>query len=436
MFRRHWSGLPKDAHFPYDLKELGYFVNEVDEVRSIANPDFYFKYFLDRNERINFRQRFCMDYALQKIVHQRLEYEGLVKIPLPLGTPSTEKHIPIFAEKGLSEKSRVVIIFGECTKALGWVAGRVITGEGGIDKGSMVRVVKALHEQTSTAADAVPPGVVLANVGECWWWPEEKRALTVTSSFNVPMPSLVHAGVKTIPELNHVKGYTSPEDNVKSMFEDVLPHMLGENAVVDIVAIGDTCSVIEKYLDEKAAWDTWGKRISSMVLVDTLLQADQLANADFKEFLAKRARCYQICSDTVDLPLAPPSGNPSLFIPALGVPCYSSSEPKYAECILITALEPILNYLQRNALDPTLENDQIPVPLMPQLEGEEEGPETQELTDESWGQVAEGDKPVVEVFDPARLDHYRKQAKMWERFVKTGQAMDPALEDLERGESA
>jgi len=78
MFRRRWSGLPKEAEFSPDLKGLGfapihmqpnlldarahgtlrYFINENDEIRNIENPDKYFKFFLSRNERVNERQRF------------------------------------------------------------------------------------------------------------------------------------------------------------------------------------------------------------------------------------------------------------------------------------------------------------------------------------------------------------------------------------------
>lgn len=35
-----------------------YFVNDVDEIRAIDNPDYYFKFFINRNLRINMRQRF------------------------------------------------------------------------------------------------------------------------------------------------------------------------------------------------------------------------------------------------------------------------------------------------------------------------------------------------------------------------------------------
>ena len=79
MFRRKWSGLPKDPNFPSDLAELGYsplpksswllcslqasryFINNVDEIRSIDDPKSYFKFFITKNERWNERQRFAMN---------------------------------------------------------------------------------------------------------------------------------------------------------------------------------------------------------------------------------------------------------------------------------------------------------------------------------------------------------------------------------------
>lgn len=39
MFRRKWSGLPRDYLFPSNLEDLGYFINEDDEIRSVADPD-------------------------------------------------------------------------------------------------------------------------------------------------------------------------------------------------------------------------------------------------------------------------------------------------------------------------------------------------------------------------------------------------------------
>lgn len=46
----------------WTIADLGrYFVNIDDEIRSIDNPDNYFNFFLNKNERINRRQRFEFD---------------------------------------------------------------------------------------------------------------------------------------------------------------------------------------------------------------------------------------------------------------------------------------------------------------------------------------------------------------------------------------
>lgn len=44
-----------------DLAARSYYINEKDEIRSIENPNYYFKYFISRNERYNERQRFAFN---------------------------------------------------------------------------------------------------------------------------------------------------------------------------------------------------------------------------------------------------------------------------------------------------------------------------------------------------------------------------------------
>ncbi len=38
-----------------------YFINDEDEIRSVNDPNSYFKYFLTKNQRWNDRQRFAMN---------------------------------------------------------------------------------------------------------------------------------------------------------------------------------------------------------------------------------------------------------------------------------------------------------------------------------------------------------------------------------------
>ncbi|PTB64720.1 hypothetical protein BBK36DRAFT_1177226 [Trichoderma citrinoviride] len=414
MFRRLWSGLPEDVTFPSDLKGLGYFINDEDEIRSIEDPDNYFKFFINRNPRICARQRFAFNHAMESIVHERLEKEGMQKICLPQGAPATEPHIPIFITPNLETKTRIVVIFGEPTQELGLVAGRVANGPGGINEGSMVSVVRALASQRSSPDDASPPGIVLANTGQTYWWPEGKRAITVSASAALPLPSLLHRGIREVPSLNRIPGHENPTEHVRSIFDKVLGSMAGDQVVVDVVAVGEACEIVEKFLDGKEAWDAWGKRLGSLILLGPVFEADGLMNGEFKDFLAKRARGYLLCSEPPGVPLAPPEGNPELSILPMGFPCVSSSEPSYVEMILIQARSHILSHLQYVALNPDYQNHVITAAdcLRPAL------------TEQDWNELPEHDKPVITKADPAELKKELKQARRWKKFAETGVAPD------------
>lgn len=53
MFRRLPNSLPPDVTFPADLDQLGYFINENDQIRQKANPDQKYQYRINRNDRVN-----------------------------------------------------------------------------------------------------------------------------------------------------------------------------------------------------------------------------------------------------------------------------------------------------------------------------------------------------------------------------------------------
>lgn len=53
MFRRLPNQLPPDTIVPADLKRLGYFVTENDQIRQIKNPDLKYQFKINRNDRVN-----------------------------------------------------------------------------------------------------------------------------------------------------------------------------------------------------------------------------------------------------------------------------------------------------------------------------------------------------------------------------------------------
>ena len=53
MFRRRPHTLPKDPSFPTDLEQLGYFINEKDQIRQIRNPEQKYQFAVNKIDRIN-----------------------------------------------------------------------------------------------------------------------------------------------------------------------------------------------------------------------------------------------------------------------------------------------------------------------------------------------------------------------------------------------
>ncbi|KAL7621156.1 hypothetical protein AAE478_008473 [Parahypoxylon ruwenzoriense] len=353
MFRRKWAGLPADPDFPIDLKELGYFINEDDEVRSIDNPNYYFKYFLSRNPRWNDRQRYAMNQSLQKVIWERLEGLGLKKELLPLGTADpTKPHVPIFVSGDIAHKSRVVVIFGETVQDLGVLAHRVIGGAGGITKGSMVSIVSELQKQHSSASDFRPPGIILANMGELLWLPECHRTVSNTAFIAAPMKSAVHDGRMLTPK-NMVPGNENLKAHVRYIFEEVIEHFVDDHAGLDIIAIGDASDFVEQYLDLPSVWQVWNKRINCLAIVGGVYAVWDLQNEAFGEFLKKKARAYARSTEPAGIVLSGPDGNPktSTFTQQ-GCPVFSSGEPYYTECTFIAAAPRILDWLQEVATTP------------------------------------------------------------------------------------
>jgi hypothetical protein len=103
-----------------------------------------------------------------------------------------------------------------------------------------------------------------------------------------------------VPALNDIPGNEGPEQHVKYIFGEVLRSMASEKAMVDVIAIGDSCEIVEKFLDGKEAWGIWGKRLSSLMLLGPVCEADGLTNEQFKDFMTKvnldspfrRKSCY------------------------------------------------------------------------------------------------------------------------------------------------
>ncbi|KAK3298587.1 Arb2 domain-containing protein [Chaetomium fimeti] len=347
MFRRRWSGLPADPIFASDLKELGYFINDIDEIRSIEDPDYYFKYFLTKNERWNERQRFAFNEAVRKEIHKRLDAHNFTTIPLPLGTPPTQPHVPIRTTPNLAGASRVVVFFHESSQSLGVLAHRVIGGRGGVARGSAVGLADAVMGKTS------PPGFVLANAGELWWWPEGARGLTPVQRHRVPMASAVHLGRYHDPKVNEVPGHRTVAEHVRAVFEALMDGgLVNGDAKLDVIAVGDTADEVERYLNDDKVWGKIGGRMGCLAILGGYYSSKEFKCEGFKRFMRERGRAYMIHHTPLDNPIAGPNGNPGAAgFTSFGCPVFSAGKAQVTETIPVEAQSAVLKWMQQVAME-------------------------------------------------------------------------------------
>jgi len=182
----------------------------------------------------------------------------------------------------------VVVFVGQDIQKLGILAFRTCLGRGGVNKGSVVSLVQALKAQPSSSSDSSPPGLVIANTGERWWWPEGKRALTEKARHAIPLSSAVHRGRVYRAGENTIPGSETPAQHVKYIFEKVLlPKLLNKETEtkVDIIAVGDGAETVEAYLNNDDVWAKVGKRLNSMVILGGYFNKEEMVCEGFKTFM-------------------------------------------------------------------------------------------------------------------------------------------------------
>ncbi|ORY67432.1 uncharacterized protein BCR38DRAFT_427043 [Pseudomassariella vexata] len=292
-----------------------------------------------------------MNEACEKLVHSRLDSAGLNKVLLPLGTKPSQPHIPIFVSKDIKTKSRVVLIFGESFQDLGILAHRVLSGPGGVNKGSLVSIVEELQKQNSSSTDASPPGIIIANMGQTIWSPELKRPLTKMGATGAIMPSAVHGGMYIDEEKNRIPENRNEKEHVKYIFEKVVPAMVNDEAGVDILGLGDGADAVEEYLDWSVTWNRLQGKINCFAIVGGYHPVNELQCEGLKTFLREKACAWSTSLDPLGTPISGPDGNPdTTAFTGHGCPVLSGGEENFVERLLIHSHPHVLGWLQTVAL--------------------------------------------------------------------------------------
>lgn len=273
-----------------------YFVNKNDQIRSIANPEQEFNFFISKNERVCEAQREAMNsllplsrfsmsthMSLLACIRQLLETRFLASslniTRLPLNTSATDPHVPILTSTNLLKAQRTIIYFGEEFQDLGIFAYRTI-GKTSLSAGSALDFISAIQ---SSHEDI---GIIIANMGQLLWYRRGHRAVTRVSWNALPRKTAVAEPYKMHPVKNHIPGNEDWTAHVKYVFEEVVPKMVNRRAKLDIIGLGDGASEAVAYLQSQ--WTTWKDSIQAIVVgAGYNWGGDTVHEPEFVEFWGK-----------------------------------------------------------------------------------------------------------------------------------------------------
>ena len=272
--------------------------------------------------------------CIRKIVLEHLAQLRLQVLRLPIGATEQEKHVPILVSSDLAEKRRVVMLFPERDQDLGIFSYRTI-GQESINKGSAINFVSSIMSGVASPSDQETPAIVIANPGQLLWYRGGGRAVSRRQWANLPRESAVHGPFRIDEVKNKIAGNEDYRAHVTYIFDHVIDKIVHRDARIDVIGLEWTGRAAIMHL--AANWDKYACRIRGICLASPQHDLFELGNADFLDFISKRARAYFVSSSPIGTLI---DGREDF-----GCDCYASGEQMYSENIIVESAEHMLTWL-------------------------------------------------------------------------------------------
>ncbi|KAI5288769.1 hypothetical protein KEM54_004892 [Ascosphaera aggregata] len=346
MFVAPRSILPKDFTFPSSLKELGYCVNENDELRSINDPQQPFRYRVNVNDRYNeVRKEAVNGKQIKSFLssYDRGMFEMLPHLTV------TMPHVPILVTPSIFTNKRVIVVFGDPTQDLGIWACRIINQQT-INSGSAVDFAKEVLQQEKEGGgqndddDKSRPGLLIANLGQLTWYCHGQKAVSLATWEALPRESAVEPSRKMTAR-NVIPQNKTWNEHVDYIFREVLGKMVPQTTKFDVIGVAEGCIGTVNYLSEN--WEQWKTRISAICMADPPSYMPYNCTLDLLQYLGKRSRAYVMSNKPINTPVP--------GYAQFGVNCYSAGENEFAEHIVPRAYKSMVKWLNIMHANPALE---------------------------------------------------------------------------------
>ena len=165
---------------------------------------------------------------------------------------------------------------------LGIFAHRII-GQNSIASGSALDFVHAVQSREDSADTAI----VIANLGQLIWYRRGQRAMTTASWNALPRKTGVGNPRRIDTVRNRIPGNGSIKEHVKSVFEEVLGKLARQDAVIDLIGLGEGAEEAVGYLDQN--WKDWEGKVRAICvgLGFVWRVGDDIHNEKFMDFWGK-----------------------------------------------------------------------------------------------------------------------------------------------------
>lgn len=251
----------------------------------------------------------------------RLSALGIERLYLPEFTPSKPlgPHIPILSPPPsiLKTRKRIIVIVNDTLQDLGILAYRQLQRELGINGGSVVNFVKEIIKRSiinhsaeqdeelfadgfGLETDENVPALMVLNTGQLLYSHKFNQAMTMRSWSAMPRKSIAHDMIRIHQEENHVKGHRTPEEHVKTAFDEILCNKacVAPDAEVYVIAIENGTASVIKVLAEN--FDKYGSRVTAMALVSSTINESHVQHPNLRAFLHQRTRQWRYSDATTD----------------------------------------------------------------------------------------------------------------------------------------